>query len=189
MAEKAYLFEINGADTFIGTDYWNGLYKGLTAPEKILYDLRRMEKAYLENDRVKVAVTEPIVVAENLGPQIAKGNCSFVIDGLAEKLAESAGSHILDVRLQIICEEKVPLYTRLYAKISSTGENSIDFGDWATGMALVDADKFDFRFQGNQYLPFEGMAVSGASFTITITANSNVNFSNAKLILFVTHTL
>lgn len=189
MAEKAYLFEIESVDTFIGTDYWNGLYKGLAAPEKILYDLRRMEKAYLENDRFKVAVTEPIVVAENLGPQIAKGNCSFVIDGLAEKLAESAGSHILDVRLQIICEEKVPLYTRLYAKISSTGEDSTDFGDWATGMALVDADKFDFRFQGNQYLPFEGMAVSGASFTITITANSNVNFSNAKLILFVTHTL
>ena len=68
MAERAYHFEIDGTtDTvseFIGNNYWDSFYKGLLAPERILLDLRRMEKAYLEKDRHEMEITRPIRLSE-----------------------------------------------------------------------------------------------------------------------------
>ncbi|WP_458449046.1 Tc toxin subunit A-related protein [Fibrobacter sp.] len=68
MAEKAYHFEIEGDSTkpseFMVGDYWETFYKGLLAPERILLDLRRMEKAYLENDVHEMEITRPISLKE-----------------------------------------------------------------------------------------------------------------------------
>ena len=68
MAEKAYHFEIEGDSTkpseFMAGDYWETFYKGLLAPERILLDLRRMEKAYLENDVHEMEITRPISLKE-----------------------------------------------------------------------------------------------------------------------------
>ena len=68
MAEKAYHFEIDGetgmSHEFISKTYWDGLRKGLLAPERILLDLRRMEKAYLENDVHEMEITRPISLQE-----------------------------------------------------------------------------------------------------------------------------
>lgn len=68
MAEKAYHFEIEGDSTkpseFMAGDYWETFYKGLLAPERILLDLRRMEKAYLENDVHEMKITRPIRLSE-----------------------------------------------------------------------------------------------------------------------------
>ena len=99
MAEKAYHFEIDGAtdsvSEFIGNNYWDSFYKGLLAPERILLDLRRMEKAYLENDRHEMEITRPIPLSElqakanayncqgdfltPLDNLKAKGNCEFTL--------------------------------------------------------------------------------------------------------------
>lgn len=68
MAEKAYHFEIEGDSTkpseFMVGDYWETFYKGLLAPERILLDLRRMEKTYLENDVHEMEITRPISLKE-----------------------------------------------------------------------------------------------------------------------------
>lgn len=68
MAEKAYHLEIEGltsyAPKFIDKPYWDSFYKGLLAPERILLDLRRMEKAYLENDKHEMEITRPISLNE-----------------------------------------------------------------------------------------------------------------------------
>ena len=68
MAEKAYHFEIDGKiidePEFMAGDYWETFYKGLLAPERILLDLRRMEKAYLENDVHEMEITRPVSLRE-----------------------------------------------------------------------------------------------------------------------------
>ena len=68
MAERVYHFEIDGKITpvcdFIQNDYWDNFRKGLLAPERILLDLRRMEKAYLENDVHEMEITRPISLKE-----------------------------------------------------------------------------------------------------------------------------
>ena len=68
MAERVYHFEIDGKITpvcdFIKNDYWDNFRKGLLAPERILLDLRRMEKAYLENDVHEMEITRPISLKE-----------------------------------------------------------------------------------------------------------------------------
>ena len=68
MAEKAYHFEIDGEikqiPEYMCGNYWENMYKGLLAPEKILLDLRRMEKAYLENDVHEMEITRPISLKE-----------------------------------------------------------------------------------------------------------------------------
>ena len=193
MAERAYLFEIEGKTkplySFIKPSYWDGFRKGLLAPEKILLDLRQMEKAYLERDEQKSIVTEPIVVANDLSVAAVDGSCSIVFNNLAEVMSKNAeGKRIMDIRVQIVGAHEYPLYTRLLAKISLTGENAGN-RSWATGMALADTNKFDFNFLEDQYLPFEGVAVSDAKFTISVDANSDFDFTNAKLVLFVTYSM
>lgn len=66
MAERAYHFEIpdDTSKPYIQSNYWDSFYKGLLAPERILLDLRRMEKAYLENDRHEMEITRPIRLSE-----------------------------------------------------------------------------------------------------------------------------
>ena len=68
MAERVYHFEIDGKITpvcdFIQNDYWDNFRRGLLAPERILLDLRRMEKAYLENDVHEMEITRPISLKE-----------------------------------------------------------------------------------------------------------------------------
>ena len=192
MAEKAYHFEIDGTtDTvseFIGNNYWDSFYKGLLAPEKVLLDLRRMEKAYLENDKLKIAITEPILIEEDLSKCISNGGYSIEITNLSSRLLGETGNlRILNLRVQVICDNTPPLYTRLFSKISMTNGN-IWSASVATGLAFLDADKFDFSYQSDQYLPFEGISVSDAKFTISVNADTEINLSNAKLVLFVTYT-
>ena len=192
MAERAYLFEIEGKKepdyNFIKPSYWDGFRKGLLAPEKILLDLRQMEKAYLENDKLKIAITEPILIEEDLSKCISNGGYSIEITNLSSRLLGETGNlRILNLRVQVICDNTPPLYTRLFSKISMTNGN-IWSASVATGLAFLDADKFNFSYQSDQYLPFEGISVSDAKFTISVNADTEINLSNAKLVLFVTYT-
>lgn len=72
-AEKCYHFEIGDTDenpktakTFIKGcgSYWDGLYSGLLAGEKLLADLHAMEVAYLENDKNELEITRPVSLSE-----------------------------------------------------------------------------------------------------------------------------
>lgn len=194
MAENAYHFEIpndNNNKPYIQNNYWDSFYKGLLAPERILLDLRRMEKAYLKNDEHKTTITEPIVVEANLSPKISEGTCSITIKDLNQKISEcNENMRILDMRVQIICETPVASYTRLYAKLSIT-KGDLTNRNWATGMSFSEFDKFDISFHSDQYLPFEGARLTD-EFTLYLKrdmdADSMVNFVNAKVVLFLTYT-
>ncbi len=63
-AEMAYRYELGLADSdFIKFGYWDSLKKGLLAGEKLHFDLKRMEAAYLEQNRREYEITKHISLA------------------------------------------------------------------------------------------------------------------------------
>lgn len=189
MAEKAYHFEIPN-DTnnkpYIQTNYWDSFYKGLLAPERILLDLRRMEKAYLENDEHKSVSTESIILSENLSTEMDQGVYETSITDLNDRLLGASDCvRIVDMRVQIISQDPQAYYKPFYAKITQTSGSSSS-GTWSTGIALSNLDKLEFCFQSDCYLPFEGASLSD-SFTLSLKTNANTEFQNAKVVLFVSY--
>lgn len=70
-AERSFRFELGLQDSsHIKFGYWDSLKKGLLSGEKLQYDLRRMENAYLEQNRrefeltkhVSLALTDPLAL-------------------------------------------------------------------------------------------------------------------------------
>jgi hypothetical protein len=61
-AERCFRFELGTQDgsSFINFGYWDSLKKGLLSGEKLQYDLRRLESAYLEQNRREYELTKNI---------------------------------------------------------------------------------------------------------------------------------
>lgn len=60
-AERCFRFELGLDDSsFITFGYWDSLKKGLLSGEKLQYDLRRLESAYLEKNRREFELTKHI---------------------------------------------------------------------------------------------------------------------------------
>ncbi|MBO9307781.1 MAG: hypothetical protein J7451_11160, partial [Thermomicrobium sp.] len=63
-AERCFRFELGLQDSsYIQFGYWDSLKKGLLAAEKLQYDLRRLEFAYLEQNRREFELTKHISLA------------------------------------------------------------------------------------------------------------------------------
>ncbi len=63
-AEKAFQHELGEYDvTFIKFGYWDSLKKGLLSGEKLHYDLKRVEKAYLDKNKREYEITKHISVS------------------------------------------------------------------------------------------------------------------------------
>lgn len=64
-AERCFRFELGLQDsTYIQFGYWDSLKKGLLSGEKLQYDLRRLEVAYLEQNRREFELTKHISLAQ-----------------------------------------------------------------------------------------------------------------------------
>ena len=60
-AERCFRFELGLNDSsFITFGYWDSLKKGLLSGEKLQYDLRRLESAYLEQNRREFELTKHV---------------------------------------------------------------------------------------------------------------------------------
>ena len=63
-AERCFRFELGLQDSsYINFGYWDSLKKGLLSGEKLQYDLRRLEAAYLEQNRREFELTKHISLA------------------------------------------------------------------------------------------------------------------------------
>ena len=209
MAEKAYHFEIDGetgmSHEFISKTYWDGLRKGLLAPERILLDLRRMEKAYIENDEQKIEVTRPIVVIPILSNvDLSTGNvsitsieenssdvvdCRFDINPLffASDFENLSGKVVRDVKLQIISDEDKNEYLCINAEIAVTSTHYFS-GTWATSMALSEAGKFIFNFNNEKYSAFDGVSLDDpTTWHLRLTGRNNIDKSKANGVLYVSY--
>ncbi|HEY8461909.1 MAG TPA: hypothetical protein VIM99_16080, partial [Blastocatellia bacterium] len=63
-AEKCFRFELGLQDSgYISFGYWDSLKKGLLSGEKLQYDLRRLEIAYMERNRREFELTKHVSLA------------------------------------------------------------------------------------------------------------------------------
>jgi hypothetical protein len=181
---------------YIQFGYWDSLHQGLTAGEKLRYDLRRLESAFLtQNDReleilkhVSLMALDPTALLELR----ETGSCLINLPEMIFDL-DNPGHYMR--RLKSIAVT-VPCVVGPYTSVSATltllnnqirtspsasgqyackGESDPRFVDDPGGAEIVtsgaqnDSGMFELRFEDERYLPFE---TAGAISTWRLTLNN-----------------
>ncbi|MBI4488142.1 MAG: hypothetical protein HY694_03575 [Deltaproteobacteria bacterium] len=185
-AERAFRHELGLADSnFIQFGYWDSLKKGLLAGEKLHYDLKRMEMAYLDQNKREYEITKHISLAmlDPIALVTLKetGDC-FV--NLPEAIfdVDHPGHYmrrLKSVSLTIPCVVgpytsvncTLTLLSNRVRQTTSTSPQYAWLGDMednrfrynigaiqsiATSSAQNDSGVFELNFRDERYLPFEG---------------------------------
>src|SRR5262249_43296301 len=63
-AERCYQHELGTSDTFLAFGYWDSLKKGLMTADALLYDIKRMEVAYLDKNKREYELTKHLSLAQ-----------------------------------------------------------------------------------------------------------------------------
>ncbi|MBK8128910.1 MAG: hypothetical protein IPK53_08175 [bacterium] len=185
-AEKAFQYELGVTDTdFIRFGYWDSLKKGLLAGERLHYDLKRMEAAYLKQNRREYELTQHISLAQLNPIALIKfretGSCFFDIPETVFDLNHPGHymRRIKSVSLTIPCVTgpytslscELTLQSNRIRKNTSTNggyawnDDSNDdrflynvggLQSIATSSGNNDSGLFDLSFRDERYLPFEG---------------------------------
>ncbi len=189
-AQRAFAHEL-GIDSpdFIGFGHWDNLKKGLLAGEKLHHELKRMEAAYLEENRRELELTKHVSLAM-LDPMALlnlkeEGRCEIEIPEALFDL-DYPGHYFRRIKSMRIT---IPAVTGPYTTLACTlrllrstirrqgtlsggiyardPENedarfSDRFGaiqSIATSSGQNDAGLFELNFRDERYLPFEGAGV------------------------------
>lgn len=210
MAEKCYHFEIGDTDmgnakSFISNSYWDGAYSGLLSADRLIADLHAMEVAYLENDGNELEITRPISLKEivdeeqqEIFEKIKIGDeCSFDIkSSQILKNFNLTFCRIRNVRIQVVA----PGYEGVFLDVSLTLDsntlkyknneitNRLGVRTVATSTAHSDCGNFDFKFETDKYLPFEGAGLD-SKWRITIFESDGLSKQNlSDIILYISYT-
>lgn len=172
---------------FIKFGYWDSARKGLLSGESLYLDLKRMEMAYLENNKREFELTKHISL-QKLDPMAllrlkATGTCEVELPEWLFDM-DSPGQYnrrIKTVSVSIPCITGP--HTSIHAKLSllqssirvsslldgnygRTGSEDIRFKDFngaiqsmVTSTAQNDSGLFETNLNGDKYLPFEGAGV------------------------------
>jgi Tc toxin complex TcA C-terminal TcB-binding domain/Neuraminidase-like domain/Salmonella virulence plasmid 28.1kDa A protein len=172
--EKCFQFELpqdTSTNSYIKSGYWDNLKKGLLAGEKLQFDLRRLEMAYLEQSQREYELTKHISVLQ-IDPLAliqlrATGQCDVE---LPESLFEMdcPGHRLRRIKTVAV---SIPCITGPYASVNCTltlvkssirhltgveiedppaGNKSI-----VTSSAQNDSGLFETNLRDERYLPFE----------------------------------
>lgn len=187
-AEKCMQHELgleNG--TIIRFGYWDSLRKGLLSGEKLQFDLRRLENAYLEQNQREFEITKRISLstlnAEAIVELRQAGKCIFQIPEIIFEM-DFPGHYfrrIKSVDISIPCIAgpytsvscQLMLNRSYIRKKDENGETIFDFANpspdftlanipvkaMAASQAQNDTGVFEFSFRDERYLPFEGAGV------------------------------
>ena len=189
-AEKALRFELGKDDSdFIRFGYWDSLKQGLLSGEKLHKDLRQMEMAYAEQNEREYEITKHLSLAM-LDPQAlidlrVTGKCIFDVPEVLYDM-DYAGQYFrriksVSVSIPAVCGSYTNISCRLtmqknrYRK--TTGglseypfkgindarfvHNLVGIQSIATSNAQNDSGMFQFNFNDERYLPFEGAGAIG----------------------------
>jgi peptidoglycan hydrolase-like protein with peptidoglycan-binding domain len=198
-AEQCFRRELAISDSnYIQFGYWDSLRKGLTAGDKLHYDLQRLASAYLTQNVRELEITKHVSLLQ-LDPYALvqlRNNGTCVVD-LPELLfdLDNPGHYLRRLKTVGL---SVPCVVGPYTGVSLTlnllnnqTRTSTDTGmgyprlvsttdirfvddpggtsEIVTSSAESDAGLFELRFDDERYLPFEG---AGAISTWRITLNS-----------------
>lgn len=189
-AEKCYQREIGVKNSsFIQFGYWDSLKKGLLAGDRLMNDLRRLEAAYLEDNKRELEITKNISLAQMAPLSLVQlkqtGECTinlpewlFDMDypGHYMRRIKSVSVSVpcivgpytsVNCQLSLVRNE-----TRIDATVAAgTPYSRVDENDRrfvtelgsissiATSNAQNDSGMFELNFNDDRYLPFEGSGV------------------------------
>ncbi len=188
-AEKALQFELGKTETnYIQYGHWDSLKKGLLSGEKLQFQLRQTEAAYIEQNKREYEITKHISLAllnpEALMNLRASGNCSFEIPELLYDM-DFPGQYfrrIKSVSITIpavtgpytgvnckltLLKNKIRKDTDIVSGYAEKTSNETRFAyDYiaksvATSSGRNDAGMFEVNFNDERYLPFEGKGAIG----------------------------
>lgn len=184
-AERAFQFELGIDDTFIQFGYVDSLRQGLLAGERLMYDLKRLDVAYLERNKRELEIQKTISLAALNGEALQTlretGVCELSLPEILFDL-DFPGHYfrrIKAARLTIPCVTGP--YTSVSAKLTLVGSamrkdsvanpeeyayrgfddphfvhDLVGIQSIATSTAQNDAGLFELNFRDERYLPFEG---------------------------------
>lgn len=185
-AEKCFRYELGLSESnYIQFGYWDSLKKGLLSGDKLVNDLRRLESAFIDQNKREFEITKHISLAQMFPLSLITlketGKCTI---SLPEWLFDMdyPGHYmrrIKHVSVSIPCV--VGPYTGINCtlsllknetRVSSVGNyEKIDESDdrfrtmfgaissIATSHAQLDGGMFELNFNDERYLPFEGAGV------------------------------
>lgn len=200
-AERAYRFELGLQDSnFIQFGYWDSLKKGLLAGERLYHDIKRLEVAYLDQNKREYEITRHFSLAmiDPLALVKLRENGECFVD-LPEALFDMdyPGHYLRRIKsagLTIPCV--VGPYTSINCTLTLLGnsvrrttntsggyarhlEGDDRFADnlgaiqsIATSSAQNDSGMFELNFRDERYLPFEG-AGAISSWRVEMPRNCN----------------
>jgi hypothetical protein len=178
-AEMCFTYELGKPDSdrkFIVPDHWDSMKKGLLAGEKLRFDLKRMEAAYLEQNRREYEITKNISLA-TLDPYALlqlkqNGTCLVNLD---EFLFDSdyPGHYLRRIKSVSL---SIPCVAGPYTSVNCTltllknsvrmtadpkdteafRDNVAAMQSIATSTGQNDSGMFELLFRDERYLPFEG---------------------------------
>ena len=186
-AERCFHYELGLQDTsFIEFGYWDSLKRGLLSGEKLSYDLRRLEAAYLDQNRRELEMTKHVSLAltDPLSLVSLKESGECFVD-LPETLfdLDYPGHYLRRIKSVSI---SIPCIAGPYTSVNCTltllqnstristligdgyprrplGTDDPRFVDnlaaiqsIATSHAQEDSGMFELNFRDERYLPFEG---------------------------------
>ncbi len=218
-AERAYRHELGlSSSSFIQFGYWDSLKKGLLAGERLAYDLKRMEAAYLDKNKREYEITKHVSLAllhpEALVQLREKGTCYV---NLPEEIfdLDFPGHYMRRIKTVNL---SIPCVTGPYASVNCTltllnnrtRKSTATDGQLAwtgdtdderftynvggvqsivTSRAQEDSGLFEFNLRDERYLPFEGAgAVSNWKIELPTTYKQFDYNTIADVILHVRYT-
>ncbi|MDR4496756.1 MAG: hypothetical protein MRK02_02345 [Candidatus Scalindua sp.] len=184
-AERAFHHELGVENTnFIEFGYWDNLIKGLHSGDRLLKDLRRMELAYIAQNRREYELTQHFSLVllnpRSLLDLKEKGKCEFHIPELAFDIAYPGQymRRIKSVSLTIPCvtgpyvniSARLTLHNnRVRIRSNATEPYAFQVAEdnrfrhdligtqsIATSSGQNDSGLFELNFREERYLPFEG---------------------------------
>ncbi|HEY2714688.1 MAG TPA: neuraminidase-like domain-containing protein [Solirubrobacterales bacterium] len=186
-AERCYRRELAvESSDFIQFGYWDSLRKGLTAGDKLSYDLRRLQSAYLTGDDRELEIVKHVSLLQidplALVALRETGSCIVSIPEILFDL-DNPGHYLRRLKSVAV---SVPCVVGPYTSVSMTvallrnqvrtrAARSDDAlltdettSEIVTSSGQDDNGLFELRLQDDRYLPFEG---SGAISTWRLTLN------------------
>ncbi|HVJ21273.1 MAG TPA: hypothetical protein VM686_37935, partial [Polyangiaceae bacterium] len=181
-AERAFRFERGlSASSYIQFGHWDSLHKGLLAGERLGFDLKRLEMAWLEHDRREFELTRHVSLLLHdpvaLMTLKAEGKCFVTlpeqffdmdypghymrrIKNVSVTLPCVAGPYTSVNCTLTLLSSKVRI-TSNASGYANQGEQDVVQGftpvqSIATSHAQNDSGLFELNFRDERYLPFEG---------------------------------
>lgn len=192
MAERAFGHELARSADFIQFGHWDSLKKGLLSGERLQADLRRMEVAYLEQNKREYEITKHVPLSLLSPDQLIRlresGECEFFIPEVLYDL-DHAGQYLRRIKsVRLTIPGVTGPYTNINGKLTlleSRTRKNTNLKDSAyvfSGGVTNDDDRFDYNIGGIQSIATSNAQNDGGLFELNFQDERYLPFEGAGAI-------